>query len=634
MEKSHFICTERLDWTAKFTQKVEETNRSSDSIFETISIRIAGCVLIPFISVAEAFVHIGATVGKTCTGIVASPYNCIADTFFPKYSMPEYLEFSSALVHLNLAINCIFTAAILPFICLLNPSRADAFINSHSAKPQETVENIRVNRVAEVRDEVSEELTDEEVGLLNQEIDDLNAKLERAKNRGKSRLVKSNEQLQAAITDIRTLREENLRLTDQLTKGLKRRISENHELYKNSQIGNSSIFEDSQLEKQMNNLSNSAVDPGPGGEMKRGAGRGKPNLNPEQIRKQQELKRNNELRAQKLQTQPINNESSKKIINPTISTGPVSLDQLQNFQFKRSTSNLTHSKSEQVLTNSSQLGRSNSSNIASSQSNSGLALLQSGFENWDKFRDLTNSELDPLLQDDYKNECKHIYNEIIELEKGTFRKKEQDYLDKISKSTDMNLIVKSLKENIERIERWIDRLENKNIWPDEPFDFSASMTLNGFDKLLYKLIPQQLDEIIDYYKAYKTELLKLQKGQNTEDQIQAIQQQQIEYDEVKRKKHLETFEKHKLDLLRPLEFTFDLESNRNSLPWKNIFWGNNDFAKGEGIDEKTQDFLVRKAIMIEVINQLKPEEKEDNEEYELIKNMVKSLNGTFEKAKK
>ncbi|MBA3236800.1 MAG: hypothetical protein H0T62_00420 [Parachlamydiaceae bacterium] len=609
MEKSHFICTERLDWTAHFMQQVEETNRSSDSIFESVSTRVAGSVGILFVSLGEAAAHALLTVGKTLTGIVVSPYNCLADTCFPERSAPQDLELSSALIHLISTIECIFTATILPFVCLMNPSRADAWINSRTAHHQ--VENIEINHV-EVNEGV-EQLQQEEVDQLQHDVVDqlqqeieLNEKLERSKNKliGK---------LKTAMTDIGKLREENLMLAEQLQNApivdntaLLTRIADLETRLKESKVFTS------QVEEPKINLSNSTVESGPNGEMKRGAGRGK--QTPEQLKKAEELRRNRELKeAQKSQTQTKNNESPVKKMNFS-SSGPVSLDQLQNFQFKKTASQL--SQSQQSLTNSSQLNSSTS-----------LALFQSGFENWDKFN-LSNSQLDPELQDDYKNECKDIYNEIIKLEKGTFRKKEQDYLDKISKSTNMNQIVKSLKENLERIERWIDRLENKNIWPEEPFDGTLSMNLNGLDnKQMNKLSPSQLDEIIDYYKAFKSELQKLQKGQNSEEQIQAIQQQKTESEEANRKAELEKLNEYKNISLQLLEFNFDMESNKDHFICKTCFFEKKSFSN-------IQHFLDNRDKVITAIDALNPGQKIDDEAFNQVKDIVSYLNEAFEKVGK
>lgn len=609
MEKSHCTCTERLDWTAQFTQKLEEMNQSYT--LGAVSSRIAGFVCIPFVSLAEAVAHASLTVGKTCTGLVVSPWNCLANTCFPEKSLPQNLEFSSALIHLILAIECIVNAVLLPFVCLLYPSRADAWMNPRSAKPQENVENKLENDV-DVNNEIEQ---------LQQEIKDLNDKLIRAKNRSHDRVGRREAQLQIANTDLGTLREENLKLAEKLKNlpdnaDLLNRIAELETPLRDSKE------RDSQTEKQKeNNLSDSAQKPAhSGGEMKIATSRPKKSF--AEIKAERELKK-----SQNPQAQQKNIEPPKKKSSQPNGSGPVTLDQLNNIKLKSATNK---AQPQQLVSNSSQSAVNSSNNISSPQLNSNMPPFIEGFKNWEKKNNQSNNQknqgIDALQVSEKPRN--NLYNEIKELEQGKFLEEHQNYLENMSKSANRNQMI-LLKTNVDTINSWIDALKSQIDWPENKIEFSKSMKSVDFSYDVNNLINNELEEIISYFKAYKTALQNLRGKQPSEEEIQASQKQKTENEAANKKIQLEQLEERKKDLSQPLQFNFDMKSNEKSLIWRTCFFEN----KALGFSNR-QGFLDSRENMIKTIDALKPEEQTDNVQYQRIKSMVSYLNDAFEKAAK
>ncbi|MBA2369281.1 MAG: hypothetical protein H0V82_09700 [Candidatus Protochlamydia sp.] len=167
------IGNDNFNLTLQFTQKIEKWNQSDYAILGPISARIAGVVCTPFIALSEASIHAVLIIGKAMTGLFVSPYNCLAMAFFPEFSIRSNLEFSSSLIHLMLAIESVFTAAILPLVCLMNPSRANAWMESRSGnlvKPfQRDVQNNAIQSYGEQNsDEVRlQALTHQHEGYVN-----------------------------------------------------------------------------------------------------------------------------------------------------------------------------------------------------------------------------------------------------------------------------------------------------------------------------------------------------------------------------------------------------------------------------------------------------------------------------------
>jgi hypothetical protein len=125
---SNLSCIENFSITLKLTEALSDLNSTNYLILGNLNSRILGAVSIPFAALTDAVIHVSLSCGKMITGLVASPYNIVALRFFPKKSMPRDLEFSSAFIHLVRVVECIFTAAILPLACLINPSRTYGFM--------------------------------------------------------------------------------------------------------------------------------------------------------------------------------------------------------------------------------------------------------------------------------------------------------------------------------------------------------------------------------------------------------------------------------------------------------------------------------------------------------------------------
>lgn len=130
---SHLSSIENLSCTLKLTELIASVNQSNYLFIGTTIARISGAVAIPFSSLLDATAHTALCGGKIVTGILISPYNSVAMVFFPNWSAPKDLELSSAFIHLICTIECIVAAALLPFVCLVNPKKAHEFMNSRYA---------------------------------------------------------------------------------------------------------------------------------------------------------------------------------------------------------------------------------------------------------------------------------------------------------------------------------------------------------------------------------------------------------------------------------------------------------------------------------------------------------------------
>ncbi|MBS4162825.1 Uncharacterized protein PRO82_000102 [Candidatus Protochlamydia amoebophila] len=129
---------ENFSFTAYFTKQMANVNHSF--VLGSVSSRIVGFVAIPFTSLADAFAHACLTTSKFATGIVISPYNITANLFFPDKAVSTDLELSSALIHLIRVVESFVTGILLPFVCLLNPERANQFMSQRLPKNKKSAQ--------------------------------------------------------------------------------------------------------------------------------------------------------------------------------------------------------------------------------------------------------------------------------------------------------------------------------------------------------------------------------------------------------------------------------------------------------------------------------------------------------------
>jgi hypothetical protein len=120
---------ESLNQSAYFTQKCDDLNQSS-YILGPITARVMGVVVIPFSALADVFSHGSLALLKGGIGLILLPYNCVAMAFFPEHSLPKDLELSSAMVHLMRTIDSLSIGVFLPFLVLLNPTKANQFLQT------------------------------------------------------------------------------------------------------------------------------------------------------------------------------------------------------------------------------------------------------------------------------------------------------------------------------------------------------------------------------------------------------------------------------------------------------------------------------------------------------------------------
>ncbi len=130
---------ENFSLTAEVAKSMAQLNEAKYPILAVPSSRIIGLTILPLAGIADAFAHLSLGAGKLATGIIVSPYNTLAVTFFPSYAIAADFELSSALVHLIRVIQSLFDAVTLPFICLLNPARAHK-MTSHRLPPEASSE--------------------------------------------------------------------------------------------------------------------------------------------------------------------------------------------------------------------------------------------------------------------------------------------------------------------------------------------------------------------------------------------------------------------------------------------------------------------------------------------------------------
>ncbi|MBA2369459.1 MAG: hypothetical protein H0V82_10615 [Candidatus Protochlamydia sp.] len=116
---------EQFGFTPPVTHKMCEWNHSADNpLIGAMASRIVGFILIAFSELVDACAHLGIAFFKGVIGVFVSPYNSIALIFFPEKRFSADYELSSAFIHLWRVVECLFGAAIFPFICLLNPDAA------------------------------------------------------------------------------------------------------------------------------------------------------------------------------------------------------------------------------------------------------------------------------------------------------------------------------------------------------------------------------------------------------------------------------------------------------------------------------------------------------------------------------
>ncbi|WP_068470474.1 hypothetical protein [Candidatus Protochlamydia phocaeensis] len=116
---------ENFSCTAHVTKPLSNLNQSGGLLIS----RILSCAIVPLTAIADGAIHMSLFVLKGTTGAFFTPYNLVMVKISPKWTVPRDLELSSAFIHLMRVVECLFTAAILPFICLINPTRAYDFMS-------------------------------------------------------------------------------------------------------------------------------------------------------------------------------------------------------------------------------------------------------------------------------------------------------------------------------------------------------------------------------------------------------------------------------------------------------------------------------------------------------------------------
>lgn len=175
---------ERFSLTEKFTHKMTGWNHSvKHPKLGPAGARILGCACVAFTSLADVLIHAALAFGKGAAALSVLALRCCI-------TVPRDLHLSSSLVHLMNAVRSIFNAAILPFICLLNPDRAYRIVHPHTIEnkkdqnatiengPTQSTESIQ-EKNAKLEDEIKIAKNDlekrsEEIEKLNKDLQEIN----------------------------------------------------------------------------------------------------------------------------------------------------------------------------------------------------------------------------------------------------------------------------------------------------------------------------------------------------------------------------------------------------------------------------------------------------------------------------
>ncbi|MCE2982981.1 MAG: hypothetical protein LW832_05390, partial [Parachlamydia sp.] len=167
---------DNFSFTVPLTYQLHCLSNSSYAITGPLAARVAGVVLIPFAALLDFFSHAGLTCLTAATGCFVSPFNFFAHASCPGRAFDKSYELSSSLIHFMHVIESIFMAALLPGLCLLNPTKAYAWSHSrfHQNEGRNTIQpDPSLARLAE----------------LTRQLEDSQQKLNSKKN--KNRLLKN-----------------------------------------------------------------------------------------------------------------------------------------------------------------------------------------------------------------------------------------------------------------------------------------------------------------------------------------------------------------------------------------------------------------------------------------------------------
>ncbi len=125
--------TTRFFITPLLSEKLKNLNETSKvEVLAKIAARILGAVILPLALLGDAAIQASLVLGKTATGIIVSPIVLIGELSTPDWQPSKTvknLQISASVVRLCYTVQCVFSAAIIPFICLYSPSKAHDFID-------------------------------------------------------------------------------------------------------------------------------------------------------------------------------------------------------------------------------------------------------------------------------------------------------------------------------------------------------------------------------------------------------------------------------------------------------------------------------------------------------------------------
>jgi hypothetical protein len=122
---------ERFSLTAHLNYQLGKLDQIDYLLIGKCASRIIGFVTIPFTALADSCAHLTLGSGKLCTGLIVSPYNFLVESSRPDYKIAKDFEISSAFIHLVRVIESLVFTVLLPFICLLNPARAEGLTHHY-----------------------------------------------------------------------------------------------------------------------------------------------------------------------------------------------------------------------------------------------------------------------------------------------------------------------------------------------------------------------------------------------------------------------------------------------------------------------------------------------------------------------
>ncbi|WP_042281421.1 hypothetical protein [Candidatus Protochlamydia sp. R18] len=159
---------ENFSLTAQTTAYLYSLNQ--ESYLKAFGAKLASPVAIISASAVDVIVHATGFASKLILGGLTLPWNFVVTPFSASLSTSRSSGLASSLIHLNRLVESIFTAAILPFIYLINAESAYQFVRSRLENLSEKQNSTLKNEITSLKNQISKQQQE-----LNQKRVDLEA---------------------------------------------------------------------------------------------------------------------------------------------------------------------------------------------------------------------------------------------------------------------------------------------------------------------------------------------------------------------------------------------------------------------------------------------------------------------------